>query len=87
MKKLQKLMIAVHTGEVDIADLDADQQETVLEGYRMLAKEWIDDPRLQELGKSILEVIQLTDDPFDVAIESAENRGSTYWEIETDMLH
>ena len=87
MTELVNLITAVHNGEIDINDLSEEQQEIVLEGYRELANRLINDPRMQELGKSILEVIQLTDDPFDVAIESAEERGSTYWEFETDVLH
>ena len=87
MTELVNLITAVHNGEIDINDLSEEQQEIVLEGYRELANRLINDPRMQELGKSILEVIQLTDDPFDVAIKSAEERGSTYWEFETDVLH
>lgn len=87
MTDLVNLMTAVHNGEVDINDLSQEQQEIVLEGYRELANRLLNDPVMQEMGKSILEVIQLTDDPFDVAIESAEQRGSTYWEFETDVLH
>ena len=87
MKPFTNLLLAVHDGTVDIADLDAEQQEIVLEGYRTLAQELMNDPAMQALGKEILEVIKLTDDPFDVAIADAEERGSTYWELETNSLH
>ena len=87
MKPFTELLLAVHNGEVDVADLSLEQQELVLEGYRTLAEELINDPAMQQLGQEILGVIELVDDPFASAIEAAENRGSTYWDLETNSLH
>jgi len=89
MNKSEKLLIAVHTGEVELDQLSEQEQEVVIEGYRQLADRLLTDPKFVELSKSITTILDEVDtpDPFEGEILAAEQRGSTYWEIESDLVH
>jgi pullulanase/glycogen debranching enzyme len=91
VNQLTELLIAVQNGEIDIADLTEEQQGMVLEGYRELADRLLEDPAFAEFSKGVIQVIEMVeahdDDAFEDAICAAEQRGSTYWEIESDYVH
>jgi len=88
MNKLIELMMAVNSGEVDVNELTEQEQGVVLEGYRELADRLLENPEFAEFAGKIAEVIELaTANPFEDEIQAAEQRGSTYWEIESDHVH
>jgi hypothetical protein len=88
MNKLIELMMAVNSGEVDVTELTEQEQDVVLEGYRELADRLLENPEFAEFAGKIVEVIELaTANPFEDEIQAAEQRGSTYWEIESDHVH
>ena len=88
MNKLIELMMAVNSGEVDVKELTEQEQDVVLEGYRELADRLLENPEFAEFAGKIVEVIELaTANPFEDEIQAAEQRGSTYWEIESDHVH
>jgi hypothetical protein len=88
MNKLIELMMAVNSGEVDVTELTEQEQDVVLEGYRELADRLLENPEFAEFASKIAEVIDLaTANPFENEIQEAEQRGSTYWEIESDHVH
>lgn len=89
MKPFTDLLLSVHNGEVDVADLTIEQQEVVLAGYKELAESLVDNPEFNGMAAIILDVINAVNpmDPFDAAIAEAESRGSTYWELESSGLH
>ena len=89
MNKSEKLLIAVHTGEVELDQLSEQEQEIVIEGYRQLADRLLANPKFVELSKSITTILDEVDPPdlFEDEILAAEQRGNTYWEIESDHVH
>ena len=84
-----KLISDVHSGKLDIKDLTFEESEQVLDGYRELAYGFLNEESTKKLGEAILKILVDAglDDPFEVAIERAEARGSTYWELETNSVH
>lgn len=88
MNKSQKLLIAVQSGEIEVDDLTKQEQEVVFEGYRQLADRLLENPEFAELAKTITSILNIdSEDPFEGQIQAAEQRGSTYWEIESDHIH
>jgi hypothetical protein len=89
VKPFTDLLLSVHNGEVDVADLTIEQQEVVLAGYKELAESLADNPEFNSMAAIILDVINAVDpkDPFEAAIAEAESRGNTYWELETNSTH
>lgn len=87
------LVLAIHDGEIDIEDLTDEQTEMAMEGYRVMIDSMKDDPDKAEFVEALQSVLDTfdaeeeADDEFEDAIEEAEARGSTYWEIESDTLH
>ena len=86
---IEQLLQAVQNGDVKIQDLTPEQSEAVLEGYKQVAEHLLEDESTRVVGEAILQVIgvALEDDPFEVAIQAAEECGSTYWELETNSIH
>lgn len=87
MNDLMELISKVNAGELDVKDLTLEQAEEVLEGYRQVGEFFSSQESTRELGEAILEAVALADDPFESAIDEAESRGSTYWELETNSIH
>lgn len=86
---IEQLLQAVQSGEIEVQDLTPEQSEAVLEGYKQVAEGLLEDENTRPLAEAILQVIgvALESDPFEDAIQSAEDRGSTYWELETNSIH
>ena len=87
------LVLAIHDGEIEIEDLTDEQTEMAMEGYRVMIDSMKDDPDKAEFVEALQAVLdtfdaeEAADDDFEDAIEEAEARGSTYWELENDTLH
>ena len=56
----QALILGIYEGSVDIESLTDEQQEMVLEGYNVLATEWVTSGRdkFMEVGREILGLIE-----------------------------
>jgi len=89
VKPFTDLLLSVHNGEIDVAELTVEQQEVVLAGYKELAESLLGNPEFNNMAEIILDVIDAVGpmDPFDAAIAEAESRGSTYWDLETSSTH
>lgn len=89
MSDIADLISKVHSGEVPLSELSLDEAEEVLAGYKQVAELFCQSEATRGLGEAILQIIAQTEDtdPFEVAIEQAQARGSTYWELETNSIH
>ena len=87
--RIQQLVKDVFEGKVKISDLPLEDTELVLQGFRWAAENLLSNPTTKEAGQAILQVIASVEmeESFDAAIAFAENRGSTYWELETNSIH
>ena len=78
--------------KVAIKELTPDELDMVLESLVEVGEGLLDTEH-HEVGVAILKALDVaidmhsTNDEFEQAIVSAEQRGSTYWEIENPSIH
>lgn len=87
--KIQQLVKDVFTGKTKVSDLSPEDAELVLHGFQQIAENLLSNPDTKEAGQAILQVIASAEmeESFDAAVALAEDRGSTYWELETNRIH
>lgn len=89
-QELIDLVLALHEGEIEVDDLTDEQQCQVKDGYRLLVEHLKDDPEHAELVESVTGLLEswdaedAADDDFEQAISEAVERGSIYFELESD---
>jgi len=87
MSNLKDLVIAVYTGQRSIDSLSDDESVAVMSGLNQIAEFLSNNETTAELASAMQKILNGEDDPFEEAIEAAEARGSTYWELENQHVH
>ena len=92
MRDPEALIQDILEDRVAIKELTPDELDMVLESLVEVGEGLLDTEH-HEVGVAILKALDVaidmhsTNDEFEQAIVSAEQRGSTYWEIENPSIH
>jgi len=77
---------------VAVRDLSPEELDAVVESLTEVGESLLNTEQ-HEIGEAILQALDFaidmhyTSDEFELAIQAAEQRGSTYWEIENPSIH
>jgi len=77
---------------VSVKDLSPEELDAVVDSLTDIGESLLNTEQ-HEIGKAILQALDsaidmhYTSDDFEEAIQAAELRGSTYWEIENPSIH
>ena len=77
---------------IEVKDLSTEELDAVVDSLTDIGESLLDTEQ-HEIGEAILQALdsaidmRYTNDDFEQAIQAAEQRGSTYWEIENPSIH
>ena len=91
---VQQLLTDILEQRVQIKDLKSEEHDAVIFALEQIAVNLLD-TKHDEMAQSLLEVITPLADAiqqeqtakFESAIQEAESRGCTYWEVENPTVH
>ena len=94
MRDVETIVRGVLNNTIDVKDLTVDELDAVIDELVTIGESLLDTEN-HEVGVAMLEVLdqaidlrsQDLQDGFEDAILAAEQRGSTYWEIENPSIH
>jgi hypothetical protein len=94
MRDVETIVRGVLNNTIDVKDLTVEELDAVIDELVTIGESLLDTEN-HEVGVAMLEVLdqaidlrsQDLQDGFEDAILAAEQRGSTYWEIENPSIH
>lgn len=94
MRDTESLIKDYLADKIKLTELTADELDAIIDDLVMIAESYLD-TEYHDAGVAMLEVLdqaidlrsQDLDLGFEEAIIAAEQRGSTYWEIENPSIH
>ena len=94
MRDVETIVRGVLDNTIDVKDLTVDELDAVIDELVTIGESLLDTEN-HDVGIAMLEVLdqaidlrsQDLQDGFEDAILAAEQRGSTYWEIENPSIH
>jgi hypothetical protein len=92
MRDVELLVQDILGNRIDIKELTADELDVVVDSLVEIGEGLLGTEH-HDVGVAMLEALDVaidmhtTNEDFETAIVAAENRGSTYWEIENPSIH